>query len=184
MRISRDRMADWDSVNRGTKLSALIRLRDYTGMNSQDAKLRLWLPDVAKQALEEVCERAEISMTVYLTEYFSMYLYGWHELLRMRETKTGLYEPLMIRYCMEGVAQETQPNLGKNIFALKMFIPIKLKADLLQLAERSAMTLGEFARGLICAHLFGREYGPGKLKDWTDEDETMARQWEESGAVT
>lgn len=167
MRISRDRMADWDSVSRGTKLSALIQLRDYTGMNSQDAKLRLWLPDVAKQALEEVCERAEISMTVYLTEYFSMYLYGWHELLRMRETKTGLYEPLMIRYCMEGIAQEPQPNLGKNIFALKIFVPIKLKADLLQLAERSAMSVftlvfmlhgGTMAGGfaaMICALLAG-----------------------------
>ncbi len=178
MRISRDRMAEWGLGNGGKGLSSLIPPRDYSGMNLQEEQLRVWLPDPAKLGLEEICERVETSMTVYVTEYFTEYLYGQHELLKMRENRTGLYEPRkasLMKYNMERTAE---PDLGKNIFALKIFIPTKIKADLQALAKRAQISLGEFTRGLICAHLFGREYGPKMLMSVTAHDENVANLWE------
>lgn len=181
MRISRDRMAEWELGNGGKGLSSLIPPRDYSGMNLQEEQLRVWLPDPAKLGLEEICERVETSMTVYVTEYFSEYLYGRHELLKMRESRSGLYEPRqasLMKYNMERTASDIPPDLGKSIFALKIFIPSKIKADLQALAKRAQISLGEFTRGLLCAHLFGREYGPKMLMSVTAHDETVANLWE------
>ena len=178
MRISRDRMADWDIDKARQDLSELIPPRDYEGLNEQSEQLRIWLPEPAKIALEEVAERAESSMTVYLTEYFTSYLYGHHELQRMRESRSGLYEPSRVRYSMMSTETEFPPNLGKNIYALKIFVPEKIKVELQELAERASMTLGEFSRGLICAYLFGQAYGPRNAFELTTAEEIAATNWE------
>lgn len=181
MRISRERMSEWDLGIRGQSMSSLIPQRDYSGMNQQEEQLRVWLPDPAKLGLEEVCEQAETSMTVYLTEYFTEYLYGCHELLRMRANRSGLYEPIkrsLMKYNMEKTASDISPDLGKNIFALKIFIPTKIKADLQALANRAEISLGEFTRSLICAHLFGREYGPKIMMALASNEKGAANVWE------
>lgn len=186
MRISRDSMADWQLDANGSRLQALIPPRDYSGINQQDEQLRLWLPHGAKQALAELTERAGISMTVYLTEYFATYFYGYYELQRMRENRTGLYEPVPPvperRYCAMVVRTPPEPNLGKNIFALKIFVSGKLKLGLQLQADRTGVTLGQFVRSLICAHLFGREYGINDLIGVSMEEKQSADAWErESG---
>jgi CBS-domain-containing membrane protein len=53
--------------------------------------------------------------------------------------------------------------MGKNIFALKIFLPTKLKVDLQERADKAQASLGKFARAMICAHLFGRDVGPKYL---------------------
>lgn len=44
MRISRDRMAEWELGNGGKGLSSLIPPRDYSGMNVQEVQLRISYP--------------------------------------------------------------------------------------------------------------------------------------------
>jgi hypothetical protein len=178
MRISRDRMADWNIEESRKGLSELIPFRDYEGLNEQSEQLRIWLPEPAKIALEEIAERAESSMTVYLTEFFTAYLYGQHELQRMRESRSGLYEPPRTRYSRMSTEAEGSPNLGKNIYALKIFVSKKLKVELQQLAQRVNMTLGEYCRGLICAHLFGQVFGPKNVFELASVEEDAAAAWE------
>lgn len=178
MRISRSTMSGLQQDS-NAKLSELIPSRDYSKLNRDDCQLRVWLPDPAKQALEEICEINGTSMTAYLTEYFAAYLFGHHELLRMRSKHMGLYEPKpLTRYNMESVAGPAEPDLGKNIFALKIWIPEKIKNGLKSLAERSGVTLGEYTRALICAYLFGQEYGKNLLMGIGKDNEVMARDWE------
>lgn len=59
-------------------------------------------------------------------------------------------------------------GMGKNIFALKVFLPAQLKSGLQQHADKAQAPLGKFARAMICAHLFGRDVGP-KFLMTTDE---------------
>jgi hypothetical protein len=163
-------------------LPELLPPRDYSGLNEQGASLRIWLPEAARLGLENICTRQETSMTVYLTEYFATYLYGLHELLRMRENRLGLYapqEPPKRLGCAMGSGEpEKEPNLGKNIFALKIFVPDKIKEGLRAHAIKAGHDLGEFTRALICAHLFGREYGPQKLMTWVADEVDCANAWE------
>lgn len=187
MRISRSTMAGLQ-LNTIGRLSELIPPRDYSGLNQQDCQLRVWLPDPAKQALEELCEINEMSMTAYLTEYFASYLFGRHEVMRMRATRSGLYEPEPeSRYCAMtplGIEQEddepeTEPNLGKNIFALKIWLPGKIKDGLGSRADRAGVTLGEFSRALICTHLLGIEYWPEMLAKSKRVLDPAASTWED-----
>lgn len=182
MRIARDVLADWvPGAEEGPLSANLIPVRDYSGLNVQDTQLRIWLPDGAKQALTEIGDREGASYTVYLTEFFATYLYGYHELLKMRDTRTGLYEPDPGRGA-EPVEDEAppiedelgpeyddpEPEMGKNIFALKIFMPKKMKDGLQQRANRAHVPLGRFARALLCAHLFGRDVGPRRLLGWAN----------------
>ncbi len=185
MRISRDRMAEWGATNRQSQLRDLIPTRDYSGLNVQDVSMRIWLPEAARIGLENICQRMETSMTVYLIEYFATYLYGFHELLRMREARLGLYAPpdapqRLGNAMGSGQPSAPEPSLGKNIFALKVFVPSKIKEDLRTHAVKAGHDLGEFTRALICAHLFGREYGPQLLMTWTADESLQADTWEKA----
>jgi hypothetical protein len=175
MRISRDQMAKWGSTDRQARLPDLIPERDYHGLNVQDVQLRIWLPDPAKIALMEICNRLGMSITAYLTELFATYLYGVHEVMRMRDQQTGLYSTDDLElldtafYESEPVEDddpefdESIPEMGKNIFALKIFLSSKLKNGLQMRADKAQAPLGKFARAMICAHLFGRDIGPKYL---------------------
>ena len=127
--------------------------------------------------MTEVCERRDVSMTGYLTEFFAAYLFGVHELMRMQDGQYGLYEPVELRRgcaCVFGAADEEEqedepdfddpvPEMGKNIFSLKLFLPIQIKEGLQQRAGVAKVSLGKFARAMICAHLFGRAVGANTL---------------------
>jgi hypothetical protein len=176
MRIAREIMAHWGAAASEVTLSdGLIPQRNYAGLNVQDEQLRIWLPDPAKIALMEICERLGMSLTAYLTELFATYLYGVHEVMRMRDHQTGLYDTDDLRFSEtdltigdndtdDGPAfDEPVPEMGKNIFALKVFLPTQLKSGLQLRADRAHVPLGRFARAMICAHLFGRDVGPKLL---------------------
>jgi hypothetical protein len=173
MRIAREIMAHWGQSATDLVLSVgLIPQRNYSGLNVQDEQLRIWLPDPAKIALMEICERLNMSITAYLTELFATYLYGVHEVMRMRDHQTGLYDTDDLQFQVADqtenekaaddgpVFDEPVPEMGKNIFALKIFLPAKLKNGLQHRADRAQAPLGRFARAMICAHLFGRDVGP------------------------
>jgi hypothetical protein len=173
MRISREIVAHWGQSATTVALSTdLIPQRNYAGLNHQDEQLRIWLPDPAKTALMEICERLNMSVTAYLTELFATYLYGVHEVMRMRDLQCGLYDTDDIQFLTADQLQseeleddgpafdEPVPEMGKNIFALKIFLPAKLKTGLQHRADRANAPLGKFARAMICAHLFGRDVGP------------------------
>jgi hypothetical protein len=173
MRIAREIMAHWGQSATDLALSdGLIPQRSYAGLKVQDDQLRIWLPDPAKIALMEICNRLGMSITAYLTELFATYLYGVHEVMRMRDLQTGLYDTEDIQ-CFTAdqlesdeleddglVFDEPIPEMGKNIFALKIFLPAKLKVGLQHRADKANSPLGKFARAMICAHLFGRDVGP------------------------
>lgn len=117
-----------------------------------------------------------MSITAYLTELFATYLYGVHEVMLMRDHKNGLYDTNDLQFYDDELSDyidgeddneptfdEPVPEMGKNIFALKIFLPTKLKVGLQQRAEKSQFPLGRFVRAMICAHLFGRDIGPNLL---------------------
>jgi hypothetical protein len=173
MRIAREIMAHWGQAATDLSLSdGLIPQRNYAGLNVQDEQLRIWLPDPAKIALMEICNRLGMSITAYLTELFATYLYGVHEVIRMRDQQTGLYDTDDLQFldtdpCDGGQTDddgpafdEPVPEMGKNIFALKIFLPAKIKNGLQHRADKAQAPLGRFARAMICAHLFGRDVGP------------------------
>lgn len=179
MRTSNDRMAEWQASSADQLLPALVEERDYSDLNDAIEQLRVWLPHPAKLALDAICSRRGITMTAHLTEFFVSYLYGYYELLRMRESRTGLYRPVNRKCSMMAAHEEEQPKLGKNIFAIKMFMPETLKQALQESADKTGSKLGVFVRALICTHLFGRKFAPDSLLNFSVADLRAADSWEQ-----
>jgi hypothetical protein len=180
MRIASEILTQWRATADSVPLSDhLIPRRDYAGLCQQEEQLRIWLPDQARQALSEVCRRTGINITTYLTEFFVTYLYGIHEVMRMRDLQQGIYESSGGQVGLTDAPDDYQtdldeidaefddpaPEMGKNIFSLKIFLSGKIKAGLQRRAERAGVSLGRFVRAMICAHLFGRDISPQRLVD-------------------
>lgn len=169
------------------KLSTLLDDRDPIDLHINHAQLRLWLPEAAKIALEEMSQLTGRWISEYLREFFVVYLYGAHELLRMHNEHTGLYyvpppEPRSGTQFSRCPSTEVIPGLGKNIFPVKIFMPDRIKADLQVSADKAGIPLSTFVREILVSHLLGHTFWAERLRTWSTEDEQLATQWE-TGAL-
>jgi len=172
-------------------LEQLINREEILELHENYAELRFWLPELCKQALDETVDFNQTTRSRYLRELFVAYLYGEHELLRMRTKKSGLYyEPpppspsdqsSEIRYSRVS-AKEVVPGLGKNIVPFKLFLPEKMKDDLQLFADKATIPLSTFVREVLISHLLGHTLWQERLRSWTPEEEEVGNNWE-SGIV-
>ena len=65
--------------------------RGLANLQGNDAELRVWMPEPLKLAMDEVVQYLEKTVSEYLRDLFTVYLYGAHELLGMYENKTGVF---------------------------------------------------------------------------------------------
>lgn len=169
-------------------LEQLINRHEILELHENVAELRFWLPELCKQALDETVEYNQTTRARYLRELFVAYLYGEHELLRMRSKKSGLYyEPpppppstdhsLGVRYSRVA-SKEVVPGLGKNIIPIKLFLPEKVKNDLQALADKATISLSTFVREILISHLLGHTLWQERLRSWTPEEEEIGNNWE------
>jgi hypothetical protein len=186
---------DTDSAKKRPKLenhakSSLTRLYDgdrgVFDLHSNSAELRLWLPAVVKLAMDECINEMEVSAAKYLREFFVIYLYGAHELLRMQRNKTGIYyKPPPKLESSRGNSvmfsrsptEDCVPGLGKNIIPIKLFLNEKIKIDLETLAKQAAIPLGQLARELIISHFLGHTIWPERNTSLLDEERRIAEEW-------
>jgi predicted DNA-binding protein len=159
-------------------------------LTDNDAILRLWLPVPLKTAMDEATAAMGVTGAKYLREFLVVYLYGAHELLRMKEEKTGLYyvpppaprpEPIPNRNQLlfsRAATVDCIPGLGKNIVATKIGIPQKIKDDLTSLAERAGVPLSRYTRELLVSHFLGHTIWPEKISFWVQAEEKIATDWE------
>lgn len=157
--------------------------RGIYDLTDNEAVLRLWLPVPLKVAMNESTAEMDVTGAKYLREFFVVYLYGAHELLRMKAEKTGLYyvsPPAAhsgVRYSRAATV-DCIPGLGKNIVAIKIKIPRKIKDDLDLLANRAGVPLGQFTRGLLVSHFLGHTVWPERIMVWAQGEEKIATDWE------
>jgi hypothetical protein len=176
--------------------------RGLHDLHLNDAELRLWLPVPVKHAINECLAEMNVNAAKYIREYFVVYLYGAHELLRMKADNTGLYfaeEPKPViekpnqaneisqpAEISENVinfssndAVESIPGLGKNIVPIKIFINAKIKADLEALAVMAKFPSGSFVRELLVSHFLGHTVWAERNPAWTAAQQKEADDWVE-----
>jgi len=84
----------WPFSRKQKKAQELPAMTDLIGdrglMDLSDTKgavLRVWLPVKGRTALDEVVKRVDKVAAKYIREFFVIYLYGMHELLRMQDSR-------------------------------------------------------------------------------------------------
>lgn len=158
------------------------------------AELRLWLPSPLKSAMGECTDEMDVTAAKYLREFLVVYLYGAHELLRMKAEGTGLYyvppppppppPSDSSRSSYGGVmfsrapAVDCIPGLGKNIVPVKLHLHEKMKADLEGLATASGIPLGQFVREILASHFLGHTVWAERKRGWTEKQQKIADDWE------
>lgn len=170
-------------------MDQLIARPDILELHNNDAELRVWLPELCKKALDETVAHVQLTGSRYLRELFVIYLYGVHELMRMRAEKSGLYfdppppppsprDKNAVMYSRAS-GKDVIPGLGKNIVALKIFLPQKIKDDLQGMADKAGIPLSQFVREILVSHFLGHTLWPERLRSWTPEEEEIALNWEQ-----
>jgi hypothetical protein len=159
---------------------------------AHDAELRLWLPSPLKSAMGECADEMDVTVAKYLREFLVVYLYGAHELLRMKAERSGLYyapppspppsDPFQssasgIKFS-RAPAVDCIPGLGKNIVPVKLHLHEKLKSDLENLAMASGIPLGQFVREILASHFLGHTVWAERKRGWTERQQKIADDWE------
>ncbi|MDO8892615.1 MAG: hypothetical protein Q7V00_12280 [Sulfurimicrobium sp.] len=158
--------------------------RGIDDLAGNDAELRLWLPVLLKSAMDECTTEMDVTAAKYLREFLAVYLYGAHELLRMKTEKTGLYfvrppaPPSGLALFSRAHTIDCIPGLGKNIAPIKLHLHRKMKADLESLAAASGVPLGQFVREILVSHFLGHTVWPGHKQSWTEAQKAVADDWE------
>lgn len=158
--------------------------RGIDDLSVNEAVLRVWLPVPLKTAMDESLAEMGVSGAKYLREFFVVYLYGAHELLHMKAENTGLYHvpPPVPRsglaFFSRTAPYDCIPSLGKNIVAIKIQIPRKIKGDLVLLASRAGVPPGQFTRELLVSHFLGHTVWPERIEVWAQDEEKIATDWE------
>ena len=159
--------------------------RGISQLHENDAVIRLWLSEPLHNAMDQTVDELKGSSSKYLREFLVVYLYGVHELLKMRAFNTGInYEPPPKPREEQGIMfskasmSEVIPGLGKNLVPCKLRLPSKMKDDLQHLADQRGIPLGRFVREILVQHFLGHTIWPDRFNIVPNE-QTIADNWED-----
>jgi len=117
--------------------------------------------------LSECCSFFDTSRSDLIRQTLFAYLYGRYDLLRLLERKDHHYElsrPVMFS---RGPAPESESvaepdcimqDMGKNTEDLKVWIPVRMKEDVQELADKASVSLSEMIREIIISTLIDHTY--------------------------
>ncbi len=167
--------ADLFSTPKQGVMTTLFLARNFRELHVNDAQVRVWLPKKADIALRETADAADQAVAEWMRAFLVAYLYGEHELARMRRTASGLYyvpppaaesatyhSPFFSRSARPPYAEP----LGKNMYPLKVFVPGQLKAAMQAQADKAGKRLSDFVRGLLIERLLGAEVRRESQPSW------------------
>lgn len=159
--------------------------RGIKNLYANDTEMRIWIPEPLNVAMKEATDFLNVKLSKHLRELLVIYLYGSHELLCMKESKTGIFHPEPppeprgsgVMFSRARVVDYI-PGLGKNIVPLKLYLHEKMKADLQLLADKAGVPLSQFMREILVSHFLGHTVWPERNVLWTREQLNIAEGWE------
>ena len=148
---------------------------DFGDLKEHDVALKFWLPESAVEALRDLCERNGDSVSEALRQFFAQHCYGIYAFQVMCEASPGLFKdpppPLFsldkgesnkATYEKKRIDTYWVPELGKNVVAIKVWIPKRLRRDLQMLADHVELKLSQYAREIIISRLLGHGTLPSR----------------------
>jgi predicted DNA-binding protein len=137
---------------------------DFSSFRNNDSAVKIKLPESIQLLLDELDNNREINRSQLVRELLFAYVYGWYSLELMYQKKEGFYwrsGVLFSRQVINDVPPEPiphnlAPELGKNIYDLKVWLPDSLVNELEALAGKASITVSHFCREVIVGALIGR----------------------------
>lgn len=173
---------------------------DFSDLTNHDVALKFWLPEAAEQALGEIIEREGLSASEFLRQFLAIHCYGLYAFYLMTDAMPRLFRERdnSIRFSMaeppphkKRIVTYWVPELGKNVVAVKVWVPSRLKNDLQILSAHAGLTVSNYVREILISRLLGHgmlPQRPGMFKafpapaaeDWNEDHEVPWREISEN----
>ena len=162
---------------------------DFSDLADHHAALKVWLPKPAEHALREISERSNLSVSEFLRQFLAIHCYGLYAFYQMIEKTPKLFKDWEsdVKF---SIRMEDPPEgkkrvntywvieLGKNVAPIKVWIPIRMKADLKTLAEHVELTPSNYVREILISRLLGHGMLPQRPTMFKAFPAPAADDWE------
>ncbi len=138
---------------------------DVTVFCKHDKALKFWLPESAREALEEIASLQGESMSEMLRQFLAQHVYGVYAFRLMNERRPGLFKNLTEIPSFSRCPAEADrrrridtywvPELGKNVLSIKLWMAKRMVDDLQVLADHSGIRLSQYVREIVISRLLG-----------------------------
>lgn len=170
---------------------------DFRDLGNHDTALKFWLPEPAREALEDLADRQGESMSELLRQFLAQHTYGVYAFQLMNDRypglfKVGLPQPdNMIRFSMRRGGEEGKkridtywvPELGKNVMSIKLWLPKRMRDDLQVLADHTGIKLSQYIREIVISRLLGHGTLPKRPEMMDAQPLASAVLWENGETV-
>lgn len=162
----------WPFTKRGTRVNApsrgAVSSVDYTVFARNDACIKIWLPEKLSQALDQLSDTHDASRPDVLRALLFEHVYGRQELegllvwKRRQDAEAQRDIPLFQRRVPEG-AEPTPPRVasiemfGKASEDIKLFLPQRLKDEVVMLATNEQMGVSDYIRKSLVRMVLGEK---------------------------
>ena len=154
----------------------LESMGDISDLARHDVSVKFWLPQPVADALEELRALQGHGTSELLRQFFISHCYGYYVLQMLAQQK-----PEVLKYGSElcdipasnrrrgagamvaspegrrkvRVTTYYVPELGKNVAPIKLWLPSRLRDDLLKLATHVDLKLSQYLREIVISRLLG-----------------------------
>lgn len=146
--------------------------RDYGALKEDDAALKFWLPESVEKKIDEMCSFQDTSASDLIRQILFIHLYGRYDLFGLIERQIEAFNlnQKTVVVMESNVDYEPPEPVEKSIADFKVWLPAKMKADILLLAGRAGKKPSAYIREVIITHLFGHIPPDGISSDMLPPD--------------
>lgn len=169
---------------------------DFSDLKLHDVSVKFWLAQPVADALKEIKKMRGESLNETLLIFLLGHCYGFYFQQLMLSKHPEIYRDadpqLDIAFSnRKGEEKDRKvrevfyfvPELGKNIFPVKLWMPRRLKDDVALLAEHAGLSLSAYLREIVIARVFGHGMLPMRPEMLAVQETEAAMQWVEGRDV-
>ncbi len=156
---------------------------DFSEFEESDKAVKVWLPTLIDTILENISEANETSKSEIVRTILFIHVYGLNDFESMRNRQLGWFKPPKtepsdgeVSKALFSRSPNRFPDLGKNIVAMKLWLPRRLLSDVATLAEQSGQRTSPYVRYTVIRHLLGAAYSLDSAEQLITPE---AGRWEE-----
>ncbi len=164
---------------------------DCSDLGKNDIALKFWLPSPAMQGIKELSDIYDRTASRLIRDFLLAHCYGIYAFEWIRENRIFRMDetPMFSRRAEElpeGKVRVTTyfiPELGQNIAPMKLWIPTRLKNDLILLAKHVDLTVSNYVREIVISRLLGHGTLPMRPKMLEFTPTPITENWNEDKEV-
>jgi hypothetical protein len=132
--------------------------RNYDELDECTVALKFWLPESVETKIDEMCSFQDTSASDLIRQILFVHLYGRYDLFGLIERQNRTYllnSRPKFSLAPKAYSAPTPKKIEKNIADIKVWVPARMKEDIVILAKTAGKMPSVYMREVVITHLFG-----------------------------